>query len=523
MTLMTVRQDDNPSWIGARRRPELRALTTLGCFAALLSAPPLLAQETVGLGLDPGAPQITNVAGGITPAYGQASENDQDWRFDFHGMVLLPLRIGLNERKGPVYVDQKQTVLHTPPVVPGSFETFEYTAVAPDPWVQLNFSYGNPIVTATIIVAARTVANADTFFNPPDHIGVNDAFFTYRPRVHEAIHVNVNLGGFASNYGHMGEYDLGRHGTPLIARVSGVGSTGTAVFDLENDLQVVTELGIQGQLTKTPVGIQPAAWNGFADPNVGSTFALHGHAALGYMGKAQLGLHYISAFAQDDRATPTTQRDGGISVFGLDARLTLGRFGHFYLGYGRTDADEARSVSGVVRVLNAAGGAGLADEYFGRDAEGRVNGVLDTIGGQYDFSLGNFLNYPNAFTGKSPDIVGSVFGIYAGTDSPITGYDGIGKLKYGMEVGYSMLSWFALAGRFDRVINNLDDDSQTHAIWTGRAIFRSDFGSQDQLVLQYSNYQSGSGVQVKDGSPPLRDPSIDPDDHVVSLMASMWW
>jgi hypothetical protein len=41
--------------------------------------------------------------------------------------------------------------------------------------------------------------------------------------------------------------------------------------------------------------------------------------------------------------------------------------------------------------------------------------------------------------------------------------------------------------------------------------------------LQYSNYQSGSGVAVKDGQPPVRDFSIDPDDHVLSLMASMWW
>src|SRR5688572_20917770 len=37
--------------------------------------------DTVGLGLAPGAPQITNVAGGITPAYGAPSETDQDWQF----------------------------------------------------------------------------------------------------------------------------------------------------------------------------------------------------------------------------------------------------------------------------------------------------------------------------------------------------------------------------------------------------------------------------------------------------------
>jgi hypothetical protein len=506
-------------------RPVRVALGGGALVGLCLAARPAHAQDDqVGLGLAPGAPQITNVAGGIAPAFGRPSESDQDWRFDFHGMAFLPLRVGINSREGEPYVDQKKTVLHTPPLVPGNFETFEYTAIAPDPWVQLNFSYGNPTVVATVIIAARTVQNGDpAFFNAPDHIGVNDAFFTYRPRVHEAIHVNVNLGAFASNYGHMGEYDLGRQATPLIARVSGMGATGTAIFDLENDLQVVTELGIQGQLTKTPVGIQPAAWNGYADPNVGSTFALHGHAALGYLGKAQLSAHLINAFAQDDRATPTTQRDGNISVLGLDARLTLGRYGHLYAGWGHTVADEARSVSAVIRVLNAPGGAGLADEYFGRDAEGRINGTLDVLGAQYDLSLANLLQYPGNFTGKGPDIVTSLFSIYAKSASPVLGYDDVGKLKYGIEVGYSMLSWFAMGGRFDRVLNNLDDDSQTHAIWTARAIFRSDFSAQDQVTLQYSNYQSGSGVAVKDGQPPQRDPSIDPDDHVVSLMASMWW
>lgn len=505
-----------------------RALQRSAFASLLFYASGTLAQDdTVGLGLAPGAPQITNVAGGITPAFGAPSESDQDWQFDFHGMVLLPLRMGINDRAGTVYIDQKKTVLHTPPLVPGNFETFEYTAVAPDPWVQLNFSYGNPTVIATVIVAARTVQNGESWFNAPDHIGVNDAFFTYHPRVHEAIHVNVNLGGFASHYGHMGEYDLGRQGTPLIARVSGMGATGTAIFDLEHDFQVVAEVGLQGQLTKTPIGIQPAAWNGYADPNVGSTFAVHGHTALGYMGKAQIGAHLIYAFAQDDRATPTTQPDGNISVLGLDARLTLGRYGHFYLGYGHTKADEARSVSGVLRVLNAAGGAGLADEYFGRDPEGRINGSLDVLGAQYDFSLGNFLQFPRNFQGKSPDLVGSLFGIYAATSSPVPALngvgDGVGKLKYGVEVGYSMLRWLALGGRFDRVLNDLDDDAQTHAIWTARAIFRSDFGARDQVTLQYSNYRSGSRVAVKDGQPPQRDYSIDPDNHVVSLMASMWW
>ena len=45
----------------------------------------------------------------------------------------------------------------------------------------------------------------------------------------------------------------------------------------------------------------------------------------------------------------------------------------------RVDTAGASSVPGVLRVLNAGGGNGLADEYFGRDPEGRINGSLDVV------------------------------------------------------------------------------------------------------------------------------------------------
>jgi hypothetical protein len=475
-------------------------------------------RESRTLGLAPGAPQTATLPGGITPSFG-APVSAQDWRFDFHGFVLLPLRIGFNERENPGS-DQKRLVLHTPPRVPGSFETFEYTAVSPDPWVQLNFSYGNPQVTATVIVAARTVANGEAYFNPPDHIGINDAFLTFWLPASDAVKFNVNIGGFANRYGNMGEYDLGRYGTPLIAAVSGMGVTGTGLFDI-GDFELVGEAGIQGQLTKTPVGLEPAGWNGFADPNVGTSFAPHVHGAVGYRDTAQAGLHYIYAFSQDDRATPIDQPDGDIAVAAADLRLTLKRLGHLYAGYAHTDANLARSVSGVLRVLNAAGGPGLMEEYFGPNSGG--SGELDTVGAQYDLSLGNLLRYPQPFIGNGPDLVLSLFGIMTNVQSSDPEWDGVLKLKYGTEVGYSMLKWFGVAGRYDRVLADTSDDTETHAILTARAIFHTDWNSQDQVTLQYSHYLVGSGVSVKEGYPPRRDPTIEPDAHVVTLLASMWW
>lgn len=42
-------------------------------------------------------------------------------------------------------------------------------------------------------------------------------------------------------------------------------------------------------------------------------------------------------------------------------------------------------------------------------------------------------------------------------------------------------------------------------------------------MLQYSAYLNGSGTEVKAGYPPARDPSIEPDAHVLSLLGSIWW
>lgn len=482
------------------------------------------------LGLAPGSPQITALPGGVTPSFGQSSQMANDWRFDFHGMLLTPLRIGINEREN-ARAGQKVTTLHTPPRTPERFESFEYSGVVPDPWVQLNFSYGNKDVTATVVVAARSVAAGNAFFHPPDHIGINDAFLTFRLPVDPKIAFTLDVGAFANSYGTMGEYDLGRYGTPLMFRVSGAGFVARGDTVLNPDFTLTTELGFKGQLNKAPVGVEPAGWNGFADPNQGSSFAAHGHALLDYQHQAAFGLHYVTAFAQDDRAArQPSNPDGNIGVLGADARFSIGCAGHLYAGFGWTKAETARSVSGVLRVLNARGGTGLMEEYFGPDSNDGT-GSMTTLGAQYDFSLGNVLRHRSNTIGQGPDLVTSVFGIYTSVNSDDTSvddqgvslYDGVGKLKYGGEVTYSFWKWLAASVRYDRVLPNLDDTDRTHAILSPRLIFHSDWSSQDQVVLQYSRWFTGSKSTVFEGYPAERDPTITPDQDTLVLSASMWW
>ena len=470
------------------------------------------------LGMGVGTPDTGALPGRFKPSFGAPPRAVSDYRFDFHGYLNVPFRVGLNERENPSKYQYKG-VLHGNPLEPDEYERFEHTGNVPQPWVQLAFSYGNSRAVANVIIAARSVSNATGFFNPPTQLGINDAWVTFTPGF-GGLDLQIDVGGFSERYGGMGEYDLGRYDTPVIARVGGVGETARLRYALGEKLMFVAEHGIMGQLDKAPLGVEPAGWNGFADPNVATSFANHAHLGLNLADTGRLGLHYVGTFARDDRTSPST-RDGSITVLGADASAQFAPFGRLFVGFGHASADDARSVSGVVRVLNTFGGPGLMEEYLGPASNG--NGALTTLGAQYDVSFGEIVRSPEPYSGYAPDIFMSLFTMYTGVTSDDPAYDGVGKLKYGAEVTYSMLSWLALSTRYDRVVANLDDDKQTFAVVSPKLIFRTDYNSQDQVTLQYSRWLHGSGVNVRTGYPPREDPSIVPDPNTFSLTATMWW
>jgi hypothetical protein len=486
--------------------------------------------QDISLGMAPGTPQVAALPGGVTPSYGQSSADERDWRFDFHGFFTMPLRAGLNKRSGEIGADQKETVLHAPPMAPdGLRESFSFTGVIPQPYVQLNFSYGNSVVSGNVIVLSRTATGATAFFDPPSQAGINDAFLRFNlPNIGKDMHFEVNVGAFTNRYGTMGEYDEGKYGTPIIGRTNGAGENIVAKFAFGKFLLAI-EQGIQAQTDKPPNGLTPDGWSGFADPNVGSSFVNHAHLGLGYAGIATLGLHYMNAWSQDDRASQGFTPDGSIRQLGADLRLSMGRFGHLYLGAASTKAQDARSVGRIIEIMNSPGGPGLIRNYLG----GNGSGSLLTFGGQYDLSLARLLR-PEPFEGDGPDIVLSLFGIQTkvSSDADLEGdRENATKRKIGAEGAYSILPWLAAGVRYDRVEPNADASDETFAIISPRIIFRSGFQAHDQVVLQYSRFMYGSNVGIRDTYRPTTDPSVDPnsaldfnpDEDVISLSASMWW
>src|SRR5262245_422545 len=102
-------------------RSRIAACTALAVAALAGGAGPAAAQEATApaptvppagqsgmvlridpeLTLDPTAPQVAALPGGVTPAYGQKPLSEGEWRFDFHGLITAPLSAGFNTRVMP--------------------------------------------------------------------------------------------------------------------------------------------------------------------------------------------------------------------------------------------------------------------------------------------------------------------------------------------------------------------------------------------------------------------------------------
>ncbi len=500
-------------------------LGTAAALVACLVAGPALAEDDLGkgseasdisLGLDPAAPQAATLPGGLTPSFGQASVNEGEWRFDFHGFFTGPLNIGINSRKDP-RPGQGSTVLHSPPVVPDDLETFSHTGVVPMTYAQINFSEGNSVITAHLNLLARQMNTSTGFLEPASQLGVNDVFVAITPQWGPRMRTDIFVGAFSSRYGSAGEYDEGRYGTPIIARIGGMGERVSVKLSLGKFL-LMAEQGIHGQTNTASASTTPDVWNDFADPNAGSTFVSHGHLGVAYGRIATLGLHYIRAWSQDDRGIGGLAPEGSLDILGADARLNMGRFGHLYLAYAYDDAKYVGTLSRIISVMNTRGGQGLIDSYLG----GNGNGTMHTLGGQYDLSIGRLVSYPSAFSGDGPDLFVSLFGMVNKTYSEYS-FMSRTRTKFGIEGTYSLLSWLAVSTRYDRVDPDAQFRDYSFAVLSPRIIMRTDWLATDQVVLQYSHWFNGSHTTVRVGDPPVEDITVVPDSNMVSLSASMWW
>ena len=320
---------------------------------------PTIDNKTRPACLSPHAPQFQPaMPGALTPSFG-APVLSRDWRLSFTGYLQAAARASIGTRDA-VAGGQHRLTLHGDPVVPGSaYGWFDHSGTVPEPWAQLNFTYGNDRVTATASLGAWSVSESDTAsgsFMANAQLWFVDAFLTYTPDL-APVRLKMNVGVFPDRYGFMGVSTQGAYGEVLIGEVRGVGTTLTVGLPFEGDVTVTGEAGLKGELGKAPLGIISDGSNEYARPQEGSTFAAHAHLGVGYRDLVTLTAHTIRAWSQDDRKDAADRLpDGSLTTNGLDVRLAAGRFGCLYVGGARSDGDNASAISDLVKILNAGSG-----------------------------------------------------------------------------------------------------------------------------------------------------------------------
>jgi hypothetical protein len=499
--------------------------------------------------------------------------SERDWGFKFKGYFRAPMRVGI-DNSGTLTPGKTQ--FHAPPIIPdGNYTRWMYTNISPGPWAELMFQYGNQQVMMTTSIASYNITSGG-WRELQDQLGIDRAFLTLK--FPEAL---GNLGGvawdvgiFQNAYGAMGKYNAGQYETYLIGRTRIAGATATADMELGDRVKLVVEGGAGAKVdqqyqryttttdssgkTTTQVVTDYPSWAPYPGDKVqmGTTVLGHGHVGVVLDDTWTAMLHYIGAFARDARynvgsqgggnaTVPGLTPDGSIQVIGADLKLDGGWMGEGYIGYSRLRAKNASVVSDAIEVLHSQGGWQLSHNFF---ADG--NGNIDSIAGQYTFSLAAFLMRPRPFWGQATDLSLRVFGMWnrvsgttaKGTDGvniPVDTSANMSKLKYGAELTYSFSSMMAAALRADVVSPHLGDADQTFKVLTPKLIFRSEFVTHEAIVLQVSYYDYGAAY-----TDPMRSEAIMPwpfgtygtldsakygtdrsliDKYVVTLYANMWW
>jgi len=466
-------------------------------------------------------------------SHGQAEENRAegpsvrgpapaggDWRFDFHGFLRAPMRVGMAKREnaGPA---QSQINFHEPRVPDDQYLSWLYTRSQERAWGEAFFSYGNGVVTGTLGVQAYNFTDA-TWNDQDAQLGISQGWVSWQPDVGlQGARLSVKVGSFWNRYGGAGKYDAGQYDTYAFGRTHAMGETLRGEYDI-SDVTISVEHG---------VGAKPS--HPSVSPRNGFTLLHHAHAGAQYQKRLSVGAHYLSAWTQDGDATGTAP-DGRMTVTGAEARIDGGLLGELYVAYSNIRASNAVAVAPAIEVLHALGGQyfglGITENYLGPRSGG--NGNIGTLVLQYDFSFGllyrNLRRPGTEFYGDGPNATLSLFGMHTGVSSDDPVADGTKKFKYGAEFIYTPMSWFGLGARGDRVIPSSKEATQSFSILSPKMFFRSQFVTHEQITLVYSKYFYGQNPPAP--SAPILPygygaPGITgrPDENVFKIQATIWW
>jgi hypothetical protein len=484
-----------------------------------------------GAGMSPYIPRVGSLPGGMTPSFGSSAPPD-DWSFNFTGFMSASVRASMNSRPTP-RDGQSGTVIHTAPQTVEVYNSFNDTQSTPGNWVGLLFSYGNRYVTANVSFDTHNPSRAAAYEVIGSQYFLNDTFLSLRVPPVGKLRLAWNVGAFSQPYGYLGEYGGGLYTPPLIGRVSGVGETLNAEYDLDDQLMLVVEDGFHGgnRTGKVPEGVLNTGSTNFSDSNLPPSWVHDAHIAIRRKGETTLQLmaHFITNWSMSDQVAPEPRdnpdtrqwderypKDGRIHVLGIDAKARSRTYGYLAFGAAFIDAKNAYRLRGLSTY--AGDGVSLTNDWLGATTGG--TGKIWVAAANYKISVGSLMRAPEPFWGDGPDLVVEVGAQVAGTKSEDPGFDGRLKNKFGADVLYTFVPWLGVGLRADRIAPNSKDPEETFYAIAPRLQFRSNWQSHETVTLKYSKWFYGKHTHSDSWD---ARPQEQLDDHMLALSFGMWW
>jgi hypothetical protein len=487
-------------------------------------------EEPLPLGLSPETPPLGGFLAPMNQPMGGGGNNFGSYAL--HGFFRAPMVIGFGPRapmpvqtgiasstsSGTVATSPGGTDVHSPPLVPdGNYVNWAFTNNVTGPWAQLNFTFTASRVAATVILAAYNLTDAG-WRNLSAQLGFNQAYVTLNlSGLVKRVRATWTVGAFSNGYGAGGIYDAGRYNTYIIGRTHVAGETLSGSVDLGHGYALLLDQGFGAKLDVQPFTPPPSnPLLPYPGPvQQGTTLLNHAHVGIGWRHRVLLAFHYLEAWTQDSRATPTDP-DGRIRVLGADLRLDGSVAGDGYVGFSTVTADHALPVADALEVIHSLNGWELRDNYLGPNSQ--ATGTITSVMLQHTLSVARILRRPNPFWGEGPDVLISVFGMFNQVASLDPMFDGILKLKLGAEVTYLPLKWFGASFRYDAVFPDLSNLDSSFHVLSPKLVFRTTFLSHEQIVLSYSRYFDGPAV-----TPTYPYQMVPPDRDVLQLSATVWF
>jgi len=519
----------------------------------------------------------TNVSG---PA---VAKNDDSWKFEYHGYIRAPMMVGMGKRAPDAKVEAGNTSLHSPIIPDNQYLSWQSTPHNKTDWAELYLSLGNSWAKGTVSIQGYDFYQG-SYQNTASQLGISDGYVDLTPDLgYENFRLNWRVGSFSNKYGSAGKYDAGEYDTYMFGRIHNSGEALHIDYDIDENNSLWFEHGIG---VKKP---DPSVYN-----NARFTLLDHFHVGFKHTEAIQFTAHYMDSWTQEEEregsmTSVTNIPDGKMWTAGIDGRFDLGAFGYFYAAYSHVGLKDALTVSRAIEVIHSSGGGefglGVVDNYLGPGCVGDVGmgattppaagnnaggtlgcslgtGGVDTLLGQYEFSLTNFSQQSSGgqkFWGDGPDLYLKLYGMYNKVKSDYAPNDGIHKLKYGADLTWSVFPAMAVAVRFDRLQPNSRIPEQSFSILSPRIVFRSKWLTREAITLQYSRYiynqrqcvtgnpadstfeveqlkcvqppaspvpPSGFGAlaETQNTPAPARGaPTTIPDENVFKVEATMWW